>query len=347
MNLNDFSCEQISAMKQIKPNIIISKNPTPIIYLDTCLLIEFSKYENNCCDNAHKREIVELYETLVSLMKSKRIICVLGNQMEEMGATQNREKSRKFLYKFTNAIFLEPFKVENIQTRYGYNAFINRKTEIEFSSADVFQEPCRVRDSSIEILLPTIYKQEKAQRLRKTKENLAFSLNAIKNRGMISMDYEKQLAAELRADFDVHRYILEHYKDSVEAYTQTQYHLSKIFKLAGIDLMCASSEERKKAVEIYCHFLFSKCHQALPYVWIRSVLFVHLMQRSNKIIPSDNWDIIWASSYLPFVDYVVTDVKFNTLLNNSGLLIQYNTRGYNMKTLKDLLNDLKCIPISD
>ena len=341
MSTIDFSYDQLTKLKELKPNIKIHKNSIPIIYLDTCILIEFSKYENGNCDNAYKNEIGELYNTLVSLMKSNRIICVLGNQMEEMGSTINRRKARDFLYRFTNAIFLEPFEIEKIQIHQGYNAFIKAKAEFSFNTKTIFEKPHYLKNSSIQINIPTIYKQERAQKIKEIKGILADDLNKMKNSGKISTDYEKQLAAELKADFEVFRYSLEHYSDSIEAYEQNLYNLGKIYELVGTDVSSADNEERKKSVEIYCHFLLSECHHTLPYVWIRSVLFVHLMQRSNKIIHSDNWDIIWASAYLPFVDYVVTDDKFNNLLSDSGLLTHYNTKSYSMKNLKHLLNELK------
>ncbi len=73
---------------------------------------------------------------------------------------------------------------------------------------------------------------------------------------------------------------------------------------------------------------------------IRSVLFAKLIQRPNKVKPSDNLDITWASAYLPFVDYAVTDKAFCDLLKSSGLANQYNTKIYDMISLPLLLNEL-------
>lgn len=347
MSLADFSREQLTKMKELKPHIKITKNSKPIVYLDTCLLIEFSKYENGNCDNSHKNEIGELYNTLVSLMSSNKIICVLGNQMEEMGSTPKRGKARDFLYGFTNAIFYEPLEVEKMQIHRGYNSFINSETAINFDSKSIFEKNHCLQNSSIQINIPIIYKPERAEKIKQIKETIAFDLNDMKSTGKISKDCNQQLATELKADFEVFRYNLEHYSDSIEAYEQNIYNLARAYWLSGIDLYLAVNLERKKAVEIYCNFLLSECHHALPYIWIRSVLFVHLMQRSNKIIPSDNWDIIWASAYLPFVDYVVTDEKFNKLLSDSGLLNQYNTKSYSMKTLRNLINELVEIPLTE
>lgn len=347
MNFINLSCEQLNRMKNLKPDIKITKNPIPIIYLDTCLLIEFSKHENGNCDNSHKDEISKLYNTLVSLMSSKQIICVLGNQMEEMGSTPKRGKARNFLYRFTNAILFEPFDIEQMQIHKGYNAFVKSEPTISFDSSDFFEKPHYIQNSSIQINVPIIYKQERAKKIRQIKESLAFDLNNMIKAGKVSKDYNTQLATELNADFEVFRYNLEHCYDSIEAYEQNCYNLAKVYQLSEINLYPPDNLACKKAVEVYCNFLLSECHHALPYVWIRSVLFTRLMQRPNKIIPSDNWDIIWASAYLPFVDYVVTDDNFNNLLHASNLLTQYNTKSYSMKTLKELINDLQKIPLTE
>lgn len=173
----DFSIEQLNALKQNKPIVEVSKYSTPIIYLDTCLLIEFSKYKNGRCDNTYKKDIADLYELLISLMKSNRIVCVLGNQMIEMGSTQNREGARNFLREFTNASFVEPFEIEDMQIHYGYDAFINGKNKIKFSSADIFERPHDFRGSIIKAYTAFIYTPQKAKKLRQGKEKLAFSLN--------------------------------------------------------------------------------------------------------------------------------------------------------------------------
>lgn len=344
MKLIDYSCDQINAMRENEPNVLISKHSTPIIYLDTCLLIEFSRYKNGCCDNSYQKDIAELYETLLSLMKSNGIICVLGNQMAEMGATQNREEARHFLHDFTNVVFLEPFEIEDMQLHYGYDAFVNSQKEIKLSSEEILEKPRHTRGVIVKISSDIIYTQEKAKKLRQDKEKLAGRLNDAKKSGMVSTDYEEQFKTELKADLAIHLHKLEHCYDSIEDFEQYIDHKGRICELVGVDLSNYDNDDYKKdyikAVKYYGYFLLSKCHHKLPYIWIRSTLFTHLMQRQNNVTHSDHLDIKWASTYLPFVDYAVTDIKFSNLLNNSGLSKKYNTKVYNMKTIKDLLNEL-------
>ena len=70
------------------PKIKIIKNSVPVLYLDTCMLIELSRYEKGCCKNEHVDKIGALYDSLLTLLRQKRIMCVLGNQLEEMGTSK-------------------------------------------------------------------------------------------------------------------------------------------------------------------------------------------------------------------------------------------------------------------
>lgn len=324
-----------------KPNVIIKKNSTPVIYLDTCLMIELSKHEQGRCTDKHEEEIGELYKKLLALMQSEKIICVLGNQMEEMGVAKDRHIARNFLYKFTNAEWFLPDKINSTQLDAGYNAFVNDSESILFKAGDFFEEKAYCLNSSIEIHVPVIYKDDKVQRIKESKKLLVAELNDMKATSKISPIYEKQLDTELKADFMVFRHNLEHVEDSIETFSRALDELAVIYGRVKIDPYNSSCDERIEAIRSHENFLLSNYHHRLPYVWIRSVLFTQLMQRPNKVKSGDNLDITWASAYLPFVDYAVTDISFCSLLKSSGLAEQYNTKVYDMNMLSLLLRDLE------
>lgn len=327
-----------------KPKVSILKNPIPVIYLDTCLMIELSKYDQGHCTDKHKLELGELYDKLLALMKSNQIICALGNQMEEMGSAKDREKARNFLYRFTNLELFSPNEINSMQLDAGYRAFAKDDQNIRFNTRDICEAGECYSNSSIKIHVPIIYKEDKIQRLKEAKKHLATDLNDLKNSSRISRNYEEQLAAELKSDFTVFIYNLEHGNESIESLSRFLDECVVIYKRVGIDISNTSYEGWLEAIRSHCEFLLSEHHHKLPYIWIRSVLFAKLMQRPNKVRPSDNLDITWASAYLPFIDYAVTDIAFCDLLKSSGLAEQYDTKVYDVKTLSLLLNELEsCI----
>lgn len=169
---------------------------------------------------------------------------------------------------------------------------------------------------------------------------MATKLNDVKNNKRVAENYDAQLELELKADIQVFLHNLEHYKDSPDDCMNMINALGEVYRRVGTMPGDLSNDDIIRVIDSHNHFLLSSYHHKLPYVWICSVLFAHIMQRQNKILHSDNLDITWASAYLPFVDYAVTDTAFCNLLNQSGLAELYGTKVYCFKTLNKLLEEL-------
>lgn len=322
------------------PEIKIVKNAISSIYLDTNILIELSRYEKGCCTNEHIDKIGALYNTLQKLMREKRILCVLGNQLEEMGTTPAREEARNFLFWFTNAELKTPSQIKNMQFKAGYRAFVQNESTNIFNATKIIEKPMRISNSSIEVHAVPMYSAEQIKEFKKDKQILATKLNDVKISKRVAKNFDNQLQLELRADFQVFLHYLEHYNDSLEDYTKMIDALGDVYRCVGLNPEHTTNSDKVRAIDNHNHFLLSPYHHKLPFVWISSVLFAHIMQRQNKIIHSDYLDITWASAYLPFVDYAVTDTSFCDLLNQSGLSTQYGTKVYCFKTINKLLEEL-------
>ena len=319
------------------PEVKIIKNTLPIVYLDTNALIELSRYEKRYCTNEHVDKIGELYNTLHKLMREKRVLCALGNQLEEMGTSRAREDARNFLFRFTNVELKTPSQVKNIQFKAGYQAFAENAPTTTFDAMGIVDRFLYVSNSSIEVHAVPLYSVEKTEELKLDKQSLAAKLNDAKSSKQIADNYDAQLEIELKADFQVFLYHLEHGNDSLIGYTNMLDALGTVYSRVGFDPNNASNSDILEVVNKHNHFLLSPYHHKLPYVWISSVLFAHVMQRQNKVLHSDHLDITWASAYLAFADYVVTDTAFCNLLNQSGLAESYGTKVYCFKTLNELL----------
>lgn len=323
------------------PEIKIVKNAVPSIYLDTNILIELSRYEKGCCTNEHINNIGALYNILQMLMRENRILCVLGNQLEEMGTTRMRENARNFLFRFTNMELKSPFQIKNMQLKIGYQNFVKKTPSITFEATKIIEKPVRLSNSSIEVHAVPMFSVEKIEEFKQNKKILAKKLNDAKNNNQVAKNYDSQLEMELKADFQVFLHHLEHYNDSPNSVINMLDALGAVYHRVGLDLANAFQGDIIKAVNSHNHFLLSSYHHKLPYIWVCSVLFAHVMQRQNKIFQSDNLDITWASAYLPFVDYAVTDTAFCNLLNESGLVDLYGAKVYCFKSLNNLLELLE------
>lgn len=321
------------------PSITPCKNTIPVIYLDACAMIELSRHEKGCCKDVHHQEIGQLYDELSLLMDKNKVYCALGNQLQEMGMSRGRKDAKNFLFRFTNLELRHPYLIEKAQLDLGYRAYVEQSTSIEIDF-DMIPERDPCPQSRFIVHAAPVYNQEKLEKSKSMKLDTVAILNNLKENGRIEKDYNTQLETELKADFQVFLQVLEHWSDSLEAQSLYFDTLRIIYTRAGVPYD-ASNETRIRAVDNHNHFLLSRHHHNLPYKWIESVLWAHRMQRSNKIKQGDNLDTIWAAAYLPFVDYVVTDDDFCTLLHSSGLAEQYGTKVYSFKSLNDLLHELK------
>lgn len=318
------------------PEVKCGKNTIPSVYLDTCIMIELGKFEKGICKNEHIKEIGELYEVLEKLKQKGVIICPLGNQLEEMGMTKEREDAKYFLYDFTNSKLHKPSVISNLQLKESYEAFVNSRNLLELGTNFAFEKD-EHPDSKFTIHVAPVYTPEKAETLRSKKMQLVDVLNEMKKSGKIESDFESQLKTELLSDLQL---LIENITNNpFSSEEDCARYIDEIGEFHSITLAepYCSDEKLKKEFERYVDFLCSTYHHKIPCVWIRANLWAHLMQRQDKIVRGDNLDIQWAAAYLPFVDYAITDDKFRLLLQNSGLAEQYGTKVYSLKTLKDFL----------
>ena len=321
------------------PEIRILKYEKPIIYLDTCMLIEFSRYKKGCCADTYSNEIGKFYNALLAMKKTDKVLCPLGNQLVEMGISKKRKEARDFLYEFTNSELLLPYQIENKQLDFGYRAFADCKSQMVFQTSDMLVAPTLCWDDLLELYITPVYEKKKTEIEKGKKRTLAETLNDLKHNGQISEKYEEQLHEEFRGDYQALNQILGYGIDSSKEITKMDMLIS-ICNRVGVNIVGAPFEKVLEAITIYKEFLLSTYHHNLPYKQIESVLFTHILQRPNIIIDSDVLDIKWASAYLPFIDYAVTDKSFCNLLQESGLADKYGTKVYSFNTLNDLLNEL-------
>ena len=321
------------------PEIYIKKLNIPVIYLDTCILIELSRYENGCCTNEYKDEIGRLYNILTDLMKNNKILCPLGNQMVEMGSTKNRSNARSFLNRFTNSELYLPNEIYNSQLDVGYYSYIEQKSNILFQLSDIFSNTNK-QTYGVYVEVFSKNSSEMALQYREEKQNMVDVLNNFKHNTDIPKDFSIQCLNELQADYQVLNTIIETCRKSEDNIVKYMDMLTPILnRISKGDSRKAFLGKGNVENINYGSFLLSWYQYKLPYIYIRAILFTHLMQRSNKIKRGDNLDVKWASAYLPFVDYAITDGPFCKLLNNSGLAGTYNTKVYDFSTITTLIED--------
>lgn len=325
----------------VYPQINYEKQTIPTIYLDTCAMVQLSRHEQGICKDVHKQEIAKLYELLSAMRCERKILIPLGNQLQEMGMTKHRENAKQFLYRFTNSELLHPDLVLTAEMKAGYKAFEKNSPTIGLGIHTAFKKD-EYSGSPFIIHVAPVYSPEKADVLRCEKYKIVDILNDMKAAKKVKTTFADQLSTELESEFQMLCNAMEDPTATEDAFLQYANEMEKFYRITEYSVT-EDPELQGSRFSQYCQFLLSPYHDLLPYIWIRANLWTHLMLRSNKIVQGDNLDIQWASAYLPFVDYAVTDNAFCELLRSSGLAELYGTKVYSFRTLSDLLDDLKSI----
>ena len=320
-------------------NIKVERHEKPCIYLDTNAMLELAKHERGSCAGAHKQEIGELYDMLTALTRENRILCPLGNQMQEMGMTAKRKTARLFLYRFTNCELLHPDLIFTAQMQAGYRAFYNTEASINLGIHTAFEQN-KYPGSQFVIHADPVYSPEKAKELREEKHHIEAVLNAMKANGEIKANFTEQLRAELESEYISFLSALAEPMASEKACMRYMEEIGKFHRITGFS-PTTEAEQHINHLASYTEFLISPYHDVLPYIWIRANLWSHLMHREKAVLHSDNLDIQWAAAYLPFIDYAVTDNACCQLLQDSGMAELYGTKVYSFKTLASLLTELE------
>ena len=218
--------------------------------------------------------------------------------------------------------------------------YIEQKTNILFQASDVFSNINRQNDRVYVEVFPK-NGQKIVQQYKEEKLKLADALNNFKCSTYISKDFETQFLNELQADYQVLSCIIEKCRESEDNFVHYVDMLMPILnRINKGDTKKDFSGKRDEEYINYGNFLLSWYQYKLPYIYIRAILFTHLLQRPNKIKHSDNLDALWACAYLPFVDFAITDGAFCKLLNDSKLADTYNTKVYDFSTIASLIEDI-------
>jgi len=318
----------------VDPNIIVNiqKHPIPIIYFDTCFLIEFSKCKQGRCTDSHKEEIEELYNLVTNLRLQKKLFCPLGNQQIEMSPNAKYLEDKKFILEFTDRELLSPYAIEMLELKEFYNAFIQQKNEIALNTELVFEKDIWP-DSPFNIKVDFTCSPETLKKIHETKLARVQRLEELKNNGLCSTNFEAQLNCELNS-YPICWYEnlhlpqtsidnVEKYMNAIKEYNQT------------------TEDITPDHIETFWYFLWSEHHRAIPFRKIKSTLWAwRVTDKNRKNAIGDYQDTEWAAAYLPFVDYAITDRSFCSLLEKCNLPNIYGTKVYSIKTIKNLINDL-------
>ena len=251
--------------------------------------------------------------------------------MQEIGLFEGRKECRQFYYEFLRPSLRNPDDIALSQKRISYEAFKTNKRTIILNAIEAFEsEPY---ESGFIIDISVRHDTSTAKTWPKYKQCIVESLNRGKENNLFCQDFDTQLQEELNSDFQLFNNLAHSccFKEEYFPLFLTSYSEYLSVTMDG-------SPTNQSVVENYLSFLKSQYHHSLPYIWIQSNLWALYVTRPNKIKSGDYLDIKWASAYLPFVDYAITDNAFCEAIKNLKLDNYCKTQVYSLQTIDDLVN---------
>jgi len=251
---------------ELNPQIRISRMKIPVIYLDTNILIELCKYQKGRCTDKHKDDIGSLYEKLVGLMQTNRILCPLGNQIVEIGLTKNRNDTKLFLSRFTNSKLYLPDQIYNAQLDLGYYSYRKKDSRILLQANDIF-EYVNCSKQQCDLYRFSKNSWDIAQQEKIKKREIAITLNNFKKSDILANDFTIQYERELQADYQVLQHILEKIKRVPEMIFDYFDFLMPICMRVGSNNPSEFIFNEKSYVD-YLNFLLSPYQGKLPHIYV-------------------------------------------------------------------------------
>lgn len=312
------------------------KSPLPIIWLDTFIIFNMTKWKRgDSLDKTTSDRMEELYNLISELTKTNKLICPFADQREEIWI--GRKECVELLLdisKGVKALYSEKIKDEQIFKF--MQAYINNTSTVTVKYDEYFSEdPIKVindkSDFKINVDLGLFEKpSDISERRKKQIIKLEFTrLNNIKN----GKKYEDQLGLELNAEI---KYLIE----SIQNIDQ----LSPINLLGVLDAFSQYMykwESMGGKDDEFIKFFYSEFCHSVPFINISSMLSAYIITNTDTIQSSHYMDINHAASAMPYVNIYLTDRNMKHIIKKLEIDQKYECQVFSLADFNELISILK------
>lgn len=326
----------------------LQKCPTPLIWLDTSVIIELTKYREKLeMKDLQRNRMSRLNEVIYTKTREGKLLVVEGDQREEIDShIKETQKTHAFL---SQGIRLQYRKSVHNKQLYKYmKAFINKQETIylvyhEAFNSDPLHKLHERNGGNMKGLIITILSDIKPEEIKsrgEVKGILFRQLERIRQNNVINhISYEQQLQDE--------------YLGRIKAYTQTftnmKIKISNRSEITEADMsqfalfteMLEMWNGLNGIEQELTEFLISDHYKAIPYIDIACKLFAKILTSKAPVLSGDVMDVEHISTVLPYCDYVVTDQKMKNRIIELKLNSKYNTKVYCLKDTNELVKELE------
>lgn len=329
-------------------DIKIDKCPIPILWMDTNVIIDITKYKEGIALKGILNErIPKLYDLIYKKTRQHKLIYAEGDQNEEVNSLM--EEAHRVQSSLSLGVkFRFRSEVHDEQIFLFMKAYIEKSNLIKLSYIDVFyDDPIeKIEEISQSGLIISVFSDKLHEEMEEreiSKSKLLHLLEELNQEFPFKeKTFEQHLKNEQYALLQVCRYLVENIGGklkngqipNIEEFNQ----LSILTSLMEMWANLGNGD-----VEGLFEFLGSELFKLIPFIDIKSKLFAKIMTRKSKAVFSsgDSMDIEQLCTVIPFSNYVITDKLMKNRVVELGLDKHYNTKVYSLSDTDEIINELE------
>lgn len=322
--------------------------PIPILWLDTNVVIDMTKYRENVELNDLQRDRVsKLIDVIYQKTRSGKLLYVEGDQDEEINSLNSEaHKTQSFL---SMGIKFQYRKAIHDEQLYAFmDAYINKQDTVIIDYRDAFYndpvEEVKDRNSGhLNGLIISVHGEVTEREIRERtnrKQVILEQFNELRQMLVASgVTYEQQLQKEYTGIIQACRAVMDKISDKVR--NGLMITTEDIDQLSIITELGAMWGQLSGNAEGLVDFLKSECYKEIPHIDIGCRLLAKIVTSITPVVSGDSMDVNHISTVLPYSDIVVTDRKMKNRIVQLGIDKKYNTKVLCLNDIDEILIELE------
>ncbi len=284
----------------------IEKSKVPIIWLDTSIIFNMTKWKRGeSLDSTTRERMEHLHGRIYDLTRQKKLICSRADQDEEIWI--GRPECLEMMLSLSLGIRSKYSEsVKDFQTRQFMEAFLHNEDEVTISYRDFFHDDPieqlnNVSDLVIDADLGLI---DSGEKIKVQKQRQLVILEEKRPRLVEQgVSYEDQLEKEYNGDLEAIGIILRKLLTGQLPSNDPQ--AAAVLEVVT-QHRCWWEELGGEPAKL-SQFFTSAHYRTIPTNSISSRICAKLITGKDPIKPSHSMDIHHASSAIPYIDFFITD----------------------------------------
>ncbi|WP_169083271.1 hypothetical protein [Paenibacillus sp. PL91] len=322
--------------------------PLPILWLDTNVVIDMTKYREDVeLKDLQRERVSKLIDVIYQKTRAGKLLYVEGDQDEEINSLNNEaHRTQSFLSMGIKFQFRKAIHDEQL---YAFmEAYINKEDTVIMDYRDAFyNDPVEeLKERNKEILnglIISVHGEVTEQEIRERtnrKQIILEQFNELRQILVASgVTYEQQLEQEYTGIIQASRVVIDKIRNKVSnGLMITTEDIDQLSIITDLGTMWNQLSDRPEGL---IDFLKSECYKEIPHIDIGSKLLAKIITSITPVVSGDSMDVNHISTVLPYSDIVVTDRKMKNRIVQLGIDKKYNTKVLCLNDIDQILSELE------